>query len=52
MAPLEFFMRVQGVSGANFFILKSVPKLYAVIVKFCQLMMEKKSFEEISLVYG
>ena len=29
----------------------SVPILYAVIVKLFQLMIEKKSFEEISLVY-
>ena len=33
------------------YILKSVPILYAVIVKLSQLMIEKKSFEEISLVY-
>ena len=32
------------------YVLKSVPKLYAVIVKLCQLMIEKKSFEKIPLV--
>ena len=46
--PGQLFVQKKEICSCQ---LKYVSKLYAVIVKLCQLMIEKKSFEEIPLVY-
>ena len=51
MTHLLHHLVEEGAKVECWTLLKSVPILYAVIVKLFQLMIEKKLFEEISLVY-